>query len=78
MIFQGFVFQDVIIYLVVGENKLDGFIFVIKCDFQDQLIVIFFFNQKKYIGKFLKVNFEEYMDFDGLEMQFYFGGSFVE
>lgn len=76
--FQGFVFQDAITYLVVGENKPDGYTSAIKCDFRDNLINTLSANEKKYIGKPLKVNFQEYIDQDGLKTQLYLGGSFAE
>lgn len=76
--FQGFVFQEAITYLVVGENKPDGYTSAIKCDFRDNLINTLAANEKKYIGKPLKVNFQEYVDQDGLKTQLYLGGQFAE
>jgi hypothetical protein len=73
--FQGFAYQEALTYLIVGENKENGFTSTLKCDFQDQLLFTLSKNQEAFIGKPLKVTFNVEED-QGFEYQVYTGGSF--
>lgn len=75
--FQGFVSQDVMSYLIVGENTPDGFTSALRLDYKDQLIQILNNNPDAYIGEKLTVNFQVHED-GALEFQIYAGGKFVE
>lgn len=75
--FRGFAYQDALTYLIVGENKEDGFTSTLKCDFEDQLLFTLGKNQEAYIGKPLKVTFNVEED-QGFEYQVYTGGSFTK
>lgn len=75
--FQGFVNQDVMSYLIVGENNPNGFTSALRLDFKDQLIQILYTNPDTYIGDKLVVSFQIHED-RGLKFQIYAGGKFAE
>lgn len=75
--FQGFVYQDVMSYLIVGENSKDGFTSALRLDYKDLLIQQLNNDPDAYIGEKLTVNFQVHED-RGLEFQIYAGGKFVK
>ena len=75
--FQGFVQQDVMTYLIVGENTEDGYTSALRLDYKDQLIQILYSNPEMYIGKRLHVNFQIFED-RGMTFQVYAGGKFAK
>lgn len=74
--FQGFVQQDVMSYLIVGENKPDGYTSALRLDYKDQLIQVLYSNPDAYLGEPVEVNFQVHED-RGLTFQIYAGGKFV-
>lgn len=74
--FQGFVQQDVMSYLIVGENKPDGYTSALRLDYKDQLIQVLYSNPDMYMGEPVEVNFQVHED-RGLTFQIYAGGKFV-
>lgn len=75
--FQGFVSQGIFTYLVLGENKADGFTTALRLDYKDKLIHVLYQDPKKYLGSKVKVNFENHDD-RGFQFQVYAGGEFVD
>jgi hypothetical protein len=73
--FQGFAYQEALTYLIVGENKENGFTSSLKCDFKDGLLSALMNKPETHLGKPLKVTFVVEED-QGLEYQVYTGGSF--
>ncbi len=75
--FQGFVDQGIFSYIVLGENKEDGFTSAMRLDYKDKLIQVLYQDPKKYLGSKVKVNFENHED-RGFQFQVYAGGEFVD
>jgi hypothetical protein len=73
--FQGFAYQEALTYLIVGENKENGFTSSLKCDFKDGLLTTLMNKPQTQLGKPLNVTFVVEED-QGLEYQVYTGGSF--
>lgn len=73
--FQGFVQEDVMSYLIVGENKPDGYTSALRLDYKDQLINVLYSNPDAYLGEPVEVNFQVHED-RGLTFQIYAGGKF--
>jgi len=74
--FQGFVDQGAQSYLIVGENKPDGYSSALMVSFKDKLINELGKDQQGYLGVPVIVNFEKYLDETGIEFQVYTGGDF--
>jgi hypothetical protein len=74
--FQGFVNEGPILYLVVGENKEDGYTSALKCDFQDQLLKQLSKNSLQQLGKRLQVSFVVEEDQSSV-YQIYTGGDWA-
>lgn len=75
--FQGFVNEGVFTYLVIGEDKADGYTTALRLDYKDKLIHVLYQDPKKYLGSKLKVNFENHND-RGFQFQVYAGGEFED
>lgn len=73
--FQGFAYQEALTYLIVGENKENGYTSSLKCDFKDGLLSTLMNKPESHLGKPLQVTFVVEAD-QGLEYQVYTGGSF--
>lgn len=76
--FQGFTHADVLSYLIVGENKPDGFHSALRLDYKDPMIVALSANEDSYMGTLLRVQYMKEQDSNGFEYQVYAGGEFVE
>jgi hypothetical protein len=76
--FQGFVNANAIYYLIVGENKTDGFTSALRVDYDDQFIKMLLKNEKQLIGKKIKVGFENITDNSGFQFQAYLGGELLD
>ena len=75
--FQGFVNEGPLLYLVVGENKEDGYTSALKCDFQDQLLKQLSKNSLQQLGKKVSVSFVVEED-QGSVYQIYTGGNWAK
>lgn len=73
--FQGFVESGPMTYIIVGEDKADGYTSALRLDYKDQLIQMLYASQESYLGEPLKVNFQVHED-RGFEFQVYAGGQF--
>lgn len=74
--FQGFVQQEVMSFLIVGENTKDGYTSALRLDYKDQLIQVLYSNPDAYLGEPIEVNFQIHED-QGATFQIYAGGKFV-
>lgn len=75
--FQGFVNANAIYYLIVGENKANGYTSALRVDYDDQFIKMLLKDEKQYLGKKIKVGFENRTDNSGFQFQAYLGAELV-
>ncbi len=74
--FQGFYHAGQDDFIQIGANGIDGYTATLRLSFQDDFIKILNANEKAYIGKPVKVQFDIVRMVDGFTFMEYLSGSF--
>ncbi|MBI2258567.1 MAG: hypothetical protein HYU67_06665 [Flavobacteriia bacterium] len=76
--FQGFVFHNNMVYIVVGGLGDDSYSSALRVNNKDDLVLFLMKDQKKYLNRKLKIIFENIDEQNGYSYQSYIQGTFSD